>query len=156
MDRYTELARAHRYVLKMDVRRFFPSVDHEILLDLLTRPLPEEPLRNLIDRILDGGHAAAERFDPYLRSRKNRSGDSLRAEGISNGADFRERGEVVQPFAAACAEIHLHVAYDQGPAAGPRAHVAQRRPYRSSPARGAEHGSVTGHHAALLFDETRM
>jgi len=37
VDRYTDFARRNCYVLKCDISRFFPSVDHEILLSLLAR-----------------------------------------------------------------------------------------------------------------------
>lgn len=37
VDRYTAFSRKNRYVLKCDLRKFFPSIDHEILLDLLAR-----------------------------------------------------------------------------------------------------------------------
>ncbi|OIP08706.1 MAG: hypothetical protein AUJ96_05840 [Armatimonadetes bacterium CG2_30_66_41] len=39
MDRYTEFSRKNRYVLKCDLRKFFPSLDHEILLSILARKI---------------------------------------------------------------------------------------------------------------------
>jgi len=39
VDRYTEFSRKNRYVLKCDVRRFFPSIDHQLLLELLARKI---------------------------------------------------------------------------------------------------------------------
>ncbi len=41
VDRYTQFARKNRYVLKCDVRKFFPSVDHEILRGLLARKIKD-------------------------------------------------------------------------------------------------------------------
>ena len=41
VDRYTQFARKNRYVLKCDVRKFFPSVDHEILRGLLARKVKD-------------------------------------------------------------------------------------------------------------------
>jgi len=39
VDRYTEFSRKNRYVLKCDLRKFFPSLDHEILLSILARKI---------------------------------------------------------------------------------------------------------------------
>ncbi len=41
VDRYTGFARKNRYVLKCDVRKFFPSVDHAMLLERLTRKIKD-------------------------------------------------------------------------------------------------------------------
>lgn len=37
VERYAHFARTNRYVLKCDVRKFFPSVDHDVLKGLLGR-----------------------------------------------------------------------------------------------------------------------
>ncbi len=37
LERCSEFARRFRYVLKADIVRFFPSIDHEVLLNLLGR-----------------------------------------------------------------------------------------------------------------------
>jgi len=60
VDRYTAFARRFPFVLKMDVRRFFPSIDHAILMGILFRRLPEPEVRRLIALILHTGMAAAE------------------------------------------------------------------------------------------------
>ena len=39
LDRCTEYARRFRYVFQGDVRKFFPSIDHQILLARLTRKI---------------------------------------------------------------------------------------------------------------------
>ena len=41
VDRYTEFARKNRYVLKCDVRKFFPSVDQQILLSRIARKIKD-------------------------------------------------------------------------------------------------------------------
>ena len=41
VDRYTAFARKNRYVLKCDVRKFFPSVDHAMLLGRLARKIKD-------------------------------------------------------------------------------------------------------------------
>ena len=41
VDRCQQFARKYRYVLKADIRKFFPSVDHEILLALVARKIKD-------------------------------------------------------------------------------------------------------------------
>lgn len=55
MDRCRSLVRQHPYVLKADITKFFPSVDHAILFELLARRLRCQPTRRLIRKILDSG-----------------------------------------------------------------------------------------------------
>jgi len=40
-DRYTEISRKNRYVLKLDIRQYFPNIDHSILYHEPFRPLDE-------------------------------------------------------------------------------------------------------------------
>ncbi|HVC98796.1 MAG TPA: RNA-directed DNA polymerase [Pirellulales bacterium] len=54
-DRAQEYLRRFEYCLKTDVVRFFPNVDHEVLLDVLDRRIDDEPLRGLIRVILASG-----------------------------------------------------------------------------------------------------
>jgi hypothetical protein len=51
--RAQQLARRYRYVLKADVRRFFNSVDHALLLGLLCQRIADERLLELLGRIID-------------------------------------------------------------------------------------------------------
>jgi len=53
VDRYQHWSRRHRYVLKMDVSRYFPSIDHEILKDMLRRQVTDKPTLALLDLIVD-------------------------------------------------------------------------------------------------------
>ncbi len=55
LNRFTKYARRFSYVLKADVRQYFPSIDHEILLGLLRRRIADERLMELIALILDSG-----------------------------------------------------------------------------------------------------
>jgi retron-type reverse transcriptase len=52
LQRAADLFRTHRFVLRIDVRRFFPSVDHAILRRQLDRTTPPD-WRWLRDRFLD-------------------------------------------------------------------------------------------------------
>ena len=55
LARCQDLLRRHPYVLKADISRCFPSIDHEILGRLLTRRLRCPPTRRLIRLILASG-----------------------------------------------------------------------------------------------------
>lgn len=60
MRRAAEFARRWPYALKCDVRKYFPSIDHEVLLGLLRRVIADERLMGLLRHILDS-HADGER-----------------------------------------------------------------------------------------------
>lgn len=59
LDRCTYFARRRRYVLQCDVRQFFPSIDHQMLRQILGRPIADEQVMWLIDRILGSGAACS-------------------------------------------------------------------------------------------------
>jgi len=63
LHRAQHFARGHRYALQMDVREFFPSVDHSILRGILARHIADPRILDLINRILAGG--APELRDTY-------------------------------------------------------------------------------------------
>jgi RNA-directed DNA polymerase len=48
--------RRHRCYLKLDIRRFFDSIDHTIILGMLAGRFKDPPLLRLFDRILDSYH----------------------------------------------------------------------------------------------------
>ena len=52
LNRATEFCRRWPYVLKCDVEKFFPSIDHEILLALVARKIKCKPTLELIGRIV--------------------------------------------------------------------------------------------------------
>ena len=52
VDRYTAFARKNRYVLKCDVRKFFPSVDHAMLLERLARKIKDPDVMWLASMIV--------------------------------------------------------------------------------------------------------
>lgn len=51
-DRYTEFSRKKRYVLKLDIRQYFPSIDHGILYQELSRGICDKDVLWLIRLIL--------------------------------------------------------------------------------------------------------
>jgi len=64
-DRAQELMRRHKYFVQMDVRKYFPSIDHEILKLTCRRLLKDEQVLWLMDLIVDHSNpqeAVAEYF----------------------------------------------------------------------------------------------
>ncbi|MBN1345073.1 MAG: hypothetical protein JXQ73_20430 [Phycisphaerae bacterium] len=59
MRRALHFARGHRYALKCDVSKYFPSIDHEVLMGLVGRVIGDAPLLALLRRIL-ASHADGE------------------------------------------------------------------------------------------------
>ena len=55
VDRYQRFAREYAYVLKLDIRRYFPSIDRAILKQHLARRIKDRPVLDLLDRIIDNG-----------------------------------------------------------------------------------------------------
>jgi len=66
VDRYQGWARRYRYVLKLDVARYFPSIDHDILKEKIRRHLKDRPTLELIDTIIDSspGYPESPRYFP--------------------------------------------------------------------------------------------
>ncbi|MDR4488197.1 MAG: reverse transcriptase/maturase family protein, partial [Nitrospirales bacterium] len=54
VDRYQAWCRTYRYVLKMDIRHYFPSIDHDLLKEKLRRRIKDARVLALLDRIIDG------------------------------------------------------------------------------------------------------
>lgn len=50
--RCTQFARKNRYVLKADIRKYFPSIDHGILLALLHRKIKDPDILAMIEKII--------------------------------------------------------------------------------------------------------
>jgi RNA-directed DNA polymerase len=64
LDRCQQFARRHRYVLRCDVRQFFPSIDHELLLKTLRKKIRDPDIGWLVRQILASGVGVlAEEYD---------------------------------------------------------------------------------------------
>ncbi|MFH1738896.1 MAG: reverse transcriptase/maturase family protein [bacterium] len=57
VDRLTFFSRKNRYALKIDIRKYFPSVRHDILLNLLERKIGDGDVLWLIREIIDSHQA---------------------------------------------------------------------------------------------------
>ena len=55
VDRYQQFARENAYVLKLDIARYFPSIDRMILKQQLARRLKDKAVLELLHRIIDNG-----------------------------------------------------------------------------------------------------
>lgn len=55
VDRPQQLARRYRYVLRADVVRHFPSIDHQILLQTLRRVVSEDDVMALLEVVIASG-----------------------------------------------------------------------------------------------------
>lgn len=78
LDRFTQHARNARYILKSDIRKYFPSIDHEILKAKVRRKIKCQGTLRMIDLIIDGSNPQDEvirhfpgddLFTPLLRKR---------------------------------------------------------------------------------------
>lgn len=65
-----EACRRYRYVLKCDIRKYFPSIDHSILKDLIGRAIKCRKTLELVGRIIDGANEQEEVIEYF-------PGDSL-------------------------------------------------------------------------------
>jgi retron-type reverse transcriptase len=78
LRRFTEYARGHRYVLQCDIRKYFPSIDHEILKATIRRKIKCPHTLWLIDTIIDASNEQEavtaffpgdDLFTPFMRRR---------------------------------------------------------------------------------------
>jgi retron-type reverse transcriptase len=64
LDRCQQFARRYPYVLQCDIRQFFPSIDHAILLDILKRKIADPDVLWLCEQILaSGAGVLSEEYD---------------------------------------------------------------------------------------------
>ncbi len=62
VDRFTAFSRKHPYVLKCDIRKYFPSIDHEILKQKIRRKIKCEKTLRLTDLIIDSSNRQDDAF----------------------------------------------------------------------------------------------
>lgn len=53
-NQYQHWAKRYAYALKIDVQKYFPSIDHSMLLDKLKQRIADQPLLDLLERIITG------------------------------------------------------------------------------------------------------
>lgn len=60
VNRFTEFSRKGSYVLKMDIVRYFPNIDHEILMRAIEQRIKDRDILWLISVILESGRETEE------------------------------------------------------------------------------------------------
>jgi hypothetical protein len=63
--RYQYFLREYKYVLKCDIKKYFPSIDHEILKQLFRRYIADRQTLALMDAIVDRSNPQSELFDYF-------------------------------------------------------------------------------------------
>ena len=56
LRRFTDFTRSHPYILQCDITKYFPSIDHEILKQLIRRKIKCQDTLWLIDKIIDNSN----------------------------------------------------------------------------------------------------
>ncbi len=54
-DRFTHFCRKNKYVLKCDIQKYFPSIDHDILLSIIKRKIKDKDVIWLMQTLLESG-----------------------------------------------------------------------------------------------------
>lgn len=62
IERFQYFAKKYKYVLKCDIRRFFPSIDHAILKNEIRWKIKCKETLNLIDKIIDNSNEQEEHY----------------------------------------------------------------------------------------------
>ncbi|MCT7981056.1 RNA-directed DNA polymerase [Laspinema olomoucense] len=62
LEKFTTLARTHRYILQCDIRKFFPTINHSLLKAIIRRKIKCKNTLWLLDTIIDNG----KNLDPVL------------------------------------------------------------------------------------------
>jgi len=63
VNRYQAYAQRYAYVLKLDIRQYFPSIDHRLLKETLLRRIKDPDVLALLGAIIDGGPPASPEGD---------------------------------------------------------------------------------------------
>jgi len=65
VERFTQFCRKNKYVLKCDVKKYFPSIDHEILYELICRKIADKRTLWLIKLIIDSSNEQERVLEYY-------------------------------------------------------------------------------------------
>lgn len=65
LKRFTKFARSSRYVLQCDIKKYFPSIDHEILKGLIRHKIKCPDTLWLFDKIIDGSNEQEPIFEHF-------------------------------------------------------------------------------------------
>lgn len=65
VNRFTDFSRKNSYVLKCDIKKYFPSIDHAILKTLFRRKIRDAQVLWLMDLIVDGSNLQEYVYDYF-------------------------------------------------------------------------------------------
>ncbi len=65
LRRFTEFARSSRYVLQCDIKKYFPTIDHEILKSIIRRKIKCRDTLWLIDTVIDASNEQEPVYDYF-------------------------------------------------------------------------------------------
>jgi RNA-directed DNA polymerase len=65
LNQFTLFSRSHQYILQGDIRKYFPSIDHEILKTLIRRKIKCPQTLWLIDSIIDSSNEQEPAYKHY-------------------------------------------------------------------------------------------
>lgn len=66
LRRFTEFSRSSQYILQCDLSKYFPSIDHEILKQVIQRKIKCSDTLWLINKIIDGSNPSVHGGSPDL------------------------------------------------------------------------------------------
>lgn len=65
VDRFTDFCRQNRYVLQCDIKKYFPSIDHDILYGIIARKIKDPDVLWLVRRIIDSSNPQEPVYDYF-------------------------------------------------------------------------------------------
>lgn len=65
IDRFQSYMQKYRYVLKCDIKKYFPSIDHEILYYIISKKIADKNILWLIKTIIDNSNSQEPVFDHF-------------------------------------------------------------------------------------------
>jgi len=66
MKRFQDFSRKNKFVLKLDIGKFYASIDHEILMNIIKKKIVDTKLIYLIQKIVDSGKGLSDSETPIF------------------------------------------------------------------------------------------
>lgn len=85
IDRLQQFARHYRYVLRLDIAKHFPSIDHQVLLTEIDRAPMDHPLFDLCSTIIESGRGVLDEEAPTTLFPGDDLFSQLRPRGLPIG-----------------------------------------------------------------------
>lgn len=85
VDRLQQFARRYRYVLRLDIVKHFPSIDHALLSGILARTIRDDDVQWLVDTIITSGAGVLDEDAPQTLFPGDDLLDLMRPRGLPIG-----------------------------------------------------------------------